>query len=163
MELLVTVVNKSDQKAQEIHCRLETRLVVGRGTECDVPIEGPAISREHLIVEQGDADSLLITDVSANGCWVNGARLPKSRRVPLRETDALEVPGFEVRIRPFTQAPVPPPVEGVRQALAEPRRARSGSLLAPVSAFLGSFTGREKFAAGAALLSLGLVLVYALS
>lgn len=158
LEIQVFVLNKEDQSSREFRCRLEDRVVVGRGPESAVPIDGAAISREHLVLEKGEADSLLITDVSANGCWINGSRVPKSRRLPLQDSDVVEVPGFEIhitRLLPAAQPALPVPQ---REPEAAPRR-RLGALLAPLAAF----TFAEKFTALAALASLGLVVAYALS
>lgn len=160
MEIHVSIVNKEDQSSREFRCRLDERVVVGRGPESAVPIDGPAISREHLVLEKGDADVVLVTDVSANGCWINGARVPKSRRLPVQESDVVEVPGFEIRIRRAQAAEQQPalPVAAARQE-TKPAARRLGALLAPLAAF----TPTEKFTAAAALASLGLVVAYALS
>jgi predicted component of type VI protein secretion system len=162
LEILVSIVNKGDQSARQVRCPLQDRVAVGRGPECAVLIEGPAISREHLILE-GGPDAVLITDVSANGCWINGSRIPKSRPLPVRDSDAVEVPGFELRIQQVAVAPPPLPEGGTREI--EPVVATGTALhaLGPMAALLGSFTRLEKTAAIFALLSLGLVLVYALS
>jgi len=157
LEIQVFVLNKEDQSSREFRCRLEDRVVVGRGPESAVPIDGAAISREHLVLEKGESDSLLITDVSANGCWINGSRVPKSRRLRLQDSDVVEVPGFEIHVTRLL--PAAEPALPVPQREPEPAPRRLGALLAPLAAF----TFAEKFTAVAALASLGLVVAYALS
>jgi predicted component of type VI protein secretion system len=161
LEIHVSVVNREDQSSREFRCPLEDRVVVGRGPECGVPVDGPAISREHLILEKGEADAVLITDVSANGCWINGVRVPKSRRLPVQESDVVEIPGFEVRIRlaqmAVGQQAALPAAPGAQET--QPAARRLTALLAPLAAF----TPAEKFTAAVAMASLGLVVAYALS
>jgi predicted component of type VI protein secretion system len=56
------------------------------------------ISREHLAIEHEDA-GLFVTDLSTNGTWINGTRIPPSRKCKIDEQDSIEVPGYELRYR----------------------------------------------------------------
>lgn len=168
MDVQVSIIDKEDRSLRELRCRVEDRVVLGRGPECGIVVEGPAISREHLLVENGDGN-LMVTDLSANGCWINGARIPKSRRTPVRDSDTVEVPGFEIRIRRAEAAPPPVPElpARVQPAItpAEQPAPPAGMMrfAAPVLSFTNSFTRSEKFTALVSLLSLGLVAMYYLS
>jgi pSer/pThr/pTyr-binding forkhead associated (FHA) protein len=162
LEILVSILNKDDQSSRQVRCPLVDRVVIGRGPECGITIDGSAISREHLIAERDGNGSILISDISANGCWINGARVPKSRRVPVQDSDSIEVPGFELQIRradPPIRLPEAPTAPVEHFPVTRPAARRLG----PVPALLGSFTGGEKIAAFFALVSLALVLIYALS
>jgi predicted component of type VI protein secretion system len=166
LELQVSIINKDDRSLREVRCTLEDRLVVGRGPESTLPVDGPAISREHLFIE-ANGDGVVVTDVSANGCWINGARIPKSRRTPVREFDLVEVPGFEIRIRAVDAPPaasaLPPPDAESPAAAPVPVPAGVGRYLAPAQRLAESFTRDEKYTAVVSLVSLALIAAYAFS
>ncbi len=54
-------------------------LVMGRGEECDVPINHPSVSRVHAEVKPlGDGRYEIVDRESANGVRVNGVELPRT-------------------------------------------------------------------------------------
>jgi ABC transport system ATP-binding/permease protein len=57
----------------------EHPLVMGRGEECDVPINHPSVSRVHAEVKPlGDGRYEIVDRESANGVRVNGVELPRT-------------------------------------------------------------------------------------
>lgn len=65
---------------------LKPRTVIGRGTDCDLILDEPEMSRKHAQIENTD-DGLFLRDLgSANGTFVNG--------VPVR--DAVLMPGDQI-------------------------------------------------------------------
>ena len=57
----------------------EQPLVLGRGEECDVPINHPSVSRVHAEIKPlGDGRYEIIDRESANGVRVNGVELPRT-------------------------------------------------------------------------------------
>ena len=86
---------------------------VGRGRDCDVTIDDPALSRTHFLLEV-EGDAVRITDAgSTNGSFLNGIRL--GDRHQLRPGEVFEAGaslfGVEPR-RPSGSAPVSPNAQG---------------------------------------------------
>ena len=57
-------------------------LVLGRGSECDIRIDDPGVSRRHLeirVYQQGPQTQLVAVDLgSTNGSVIDGARVPQA-------------------------------------------------------------------------------------
>lgn len=67
------------------------RLVVGRSSKADVPIQHTSISREHCAIVR-DGERWVVEDLgSANGTWVNKTKV--DGRLELRERDIIKL-GF---------------------------------------------------------------------
>jgi len=61
----------------------EHPLIVGRGRDCDLRLEDPAISRKHATF-QVEGNSLVVRDCSSrNGVFVDGAQIRGATRVPV--------------------------------------------------------------------------------
>lgn len=69
-------------------------IVVGRGSACDIVIEGNDISRRHARITIGPRGAQII-DESANGTWINGDRVDGSRA--LRASDVVRMGSVELR------------------------------------------------------------------
>jgi pSer/pThr/pTyr-binding forkhead associated (FHA) protein len=75
------------------------RMLIGRKKDCDIPLDEPAASRDHAVIEE-IGDSYYLTDQgSRNGTLVNGQRA--TGRIGLRENDEITI--GETRIK-FTGA-----------------------------------------------------------
>ncbi len=177
MEILLSIRSKNDGSVREVQRDIGNGLVLGRGAEKGVLLDGPDLSREHLVLTTDD-DAIYVTDLSSNGTWVNGSRMRKSLRSRVRFEEPIEVPGYVLTLHPAEEERVekaekaeavvvqmpspaqsaPTPRPGVfAESTAEPPR-RPGRL-EPVFRFLGSFTFMEKFLV---LVGLGgLLLLYA--
>jgi pSer/pThr/pTyr-binding forkhead associated (FHA) protein len=168
MEILLSICSKTDGSVREVKCELGERLVVGRGAENGVLLDGPDLSREHLALST-DGTNIYVTDLSVNGTWLNGTRLGKSIRKRVRPEDSIEVPGSAITVRtleaiePAKSAQIDAPAaislrEVQESAVDEPPRA--AGFLAPVSGFVGSFTFSEKFFVVAGFGGLALLYFY---
>jgi pilus assembly protein CpaF len=93
-------------------------FLVGRAQPCDLVLDDPQVSRRHLeISEQGDA--LGVTDSSANGTFIKGARIPAGRWMPWGENEPLRVGAHtllltEPALVPSADAAAGPPTERPR-------------------------------------------------
>jgi pSer/pThr/pTyr-binding forkhead associated (FHA) protein len=75
------------------------RMLIGRNKDCDIPLDEPAASRAHAVIEE-IGDTYYLTDQgSRNGTLVNGQRA--TGRIALRENDEITI--GETRIK-FTGA-----------------------------------------------------------
>ncbi|MFN3324003.1 MAG: FHA domain-containing protein [Bryobacteraceae bacterium] len=94
----LAVRNQNTNEVRTHHLPFSNQLVLGRGPESAVPLEGSSLSREHIIFE-AEGHQAYITDLSSNGCWVNGARLERKQRYPINESDTIAIPGYEITFR----------------------------------------------------------------
>ena len=122
-------------------------LVIGRGPECDISVDDPGVSRRHAVVKPGRG-GFTVSDESANGTFVNGARMTGAQT--LRHGDVLGIGSEEFRVdvdaAPFAsvfQTPSAASVEligGVPEpdplGLASRRRPPSRPPAAPPAPFL---------------------------
>lgn len=54
------------------------KLTIGRGDDCDIYVSDPKglVSRKHAILKIDNTGGMQITDVSKNGTFINGVRIP---------------------------------------------------------------------------------------
>jgi pSer/pThr/pTyr-binding forkhead associated (FHA) protein len=169
MEILLSIRAKSDSSTREVKAAIDNGLVVGRGAEHGVVLDGPDLSREHLVIT-ADATDLFIADLSSNGTWLNGTRLQRSAKARIQAGDLIEIPGYALSFKPAKQPgeheeaiekPAPP--------LADVRHFPAASIgkkprfLHPVLGFVGSFTFLEKILVLLGLSGLALLFTYAAS
>jgi predicted component of type VI protein secretion system len=155
VELELTIESKESGAVVVQRLPLNGRLVLGRGPESPVALEGPQISREHIAFE-GDDGQLCVTDLSVNGSWVNGEALATGRRYLLTEADRVQVPGYELHctILPGPQAPASTPqAAGATSPPALPP-------VSPVKQFTASITGTEIVVVIILLAAIGVLIVY---
>ena len=81
-------------------------LVLGRGPESPIPLEGTQLSRNHLAFTFVDG-VLTVTDLSSNGVWLNGQPLPKKTPILCGPFDEVRIAGYTMTARLLT--PPPPP------------------------------------------------------
>lgn len=153
MEILLSIESKLDGTSREVQRDLGDGLVVGRGAEEGILLDGSDLSREHLVIT-ADSTHIYVTDLSNNGTWLNGSRLRKSLRTRVRSEDKVEIPGYVLIIRAAEPAEEKSGAEvAIVPALSnletlkpsEPAPSGMMAFLKPVSNFLGSFTFMEKF------------------
>jgi len=167
MEILVSIRNKADSSAREVKASVGDGLVIGRGAEQGVLLDGPDLSREHLVITADGAD-LFVTDLSSNGTWLNGNRLKRSARTRVTEEDLIDIPGYALTFQAADRAakktdapiePVPTPVLAMPSA-SLPASEKPSGFLSPVFGFIGSFTFLEKFMVVAGVGGLALLFSY---
>ena len=81
-----------------------TGLVIGRGASCDIALEGTGVSRRHALVKP-DGAGFVVIDESANGTFVNGARVQTAQ--PIRHGDVLGIDTDEFRLDVHGALPSP--------------------------------------------------------
>jgi predicted component of type VI protein secretion system len=153
MDILLSIRAKADSTTREVRCAIGDGLVIGRGAEQGVLLDGPDLSREHLVIT-AEGTNLFLTDLSSNGTWLNGTRLKRSVKTRISVDDLIEIPGYALNLKFADQpekvaaAPVPPPPppaaapEPVVPPPALPEEPKG--LLSPVFGFIGSFSFMEK-------------------
>jgi len=79
------------------------RLVIGRGSECDLILDEPEMSRRHAVIENSD-DGIFLRDLgSSNGTFVNGVQVrdavlhPDDQIAFDRNRFLIEAPGMPKR------------------------------------------------------------------
>ena len=148
--------SKADASVQNVRHSVDGPVVLGRGPESAVPLEAPGISREHLEVQVEDS-SLFLTDMSSNGTWINGARMPQRRKCKLREGDFVELPGYEIQFQligtatPAIAGPRPAAGTSKQSQLTAPKSRRSSRSKAPSFGFVELFLLAVAFASVALL------------
>ena len=69
----------------------EGGLLVGRGVECHVHIDCPAVSVRYCRIFESDDDEYFIDDTSSNRTYVNGKKLWRGDKLPLKDFDAIKL------------------------------------------------------------------------
>ncbi|MCU0226712.1 MAG: FHA domain-containing protein [Bryobacterales bacterium] len=92
-------------------------ILLGRGPESPVPLDGVKLSRNHLALSV-EGNQLTLTDLSSNGVWINAQSIPKKSPVPLQGSEEIAIPGYRLRVRlllpPSVTAPTAaPPVSSL--------------------------------------------------
>jgi predicted component of type VI protein secretion system len=165
MDILLSINSPTDGKGREVKCSIVGGLVMGRGAEQGVLLDGPDLSREHLALTE-DGGDIYITDLSVNGTWLNGTRLRKSAKTLVRPGDSIGVPGYNLtfRMADETQAANGRDQSAVifpeSQPATPPKPSGPLAMLDPVFGFLNSFTAMEKFLVVVALTGILLVVTY---
>ena len=165
MEIRLSIQSKADGGTREIPCNIGNGLVIGRGAEQGVLLDGPDLSREHFVLST-DGNNVFVTDISSNGTWLEGTRLKRSVKARVRPGALLEVPGYALRFQPPQEPEKPKEPSAAHVAVVEPRPIalaipapeEKPGLLAPVSRFIASFSFGEKFMVLTGLA--GLLLLY---
>jgi pSer/pThr/pTyr-binding forkhead associated (FHA) protein len=70
------------------------KIVVGRDSSCDHIILDPkrSVSRKHCVLIN-DSGSYFIEDISSNGTFLNGKRLNKGAKIPIKPSDLISLSG----------------------------------------------------------------------
>lgn len=71
--------------------------VIGCGRDADVRLEGPGISRRHVMVDLEDGQVSLCDAGSTNGTFINGRRLKENERAGLSEDDEIMIANIRFR------------------------------------------------------------------
>lgn len=82
-------------------------VVIGRGPESPVPLEGARLSRNHVAFGVSGGQ-LTLTDLSSNGVWINAQSVPKNSPIALAGSEEIVIPGYRLRVRLLLPAPPTP-------------------------------------------------------
>lgn len=108
MELEISIETLATGSQQVVRVPIGDRLTLGRGPDSPILLEGPQISREHLVLAQAGMQ-LSLWNLSANGTAVNGAPIATGFWQPLQLGDVVQLPGYNLTFLPLGQAVPPPP------------------------------------------------------
>jgi pSer/pThr/pTyr-binding forkhead associated (FHA) protein len=76
------------------------RLNVGRGTDNDIHLNHPSVSKVHAALRMDVGHNLMVADTgSTNGTHINGVRIPYGEARPVEEGDVVAFGDVEVRLR----------------------------------------------------------------
>ncbi len=67
--------------------------LLGKGPACDLVLGGTFVSAAHVRLSLNESKSLMIEDISTNGTWLDGERIPNGQRLPLPERCTLSLGG----------------------------------------------------------------------
>ena len=95
MDIEISLQSIATGAQQVVRVPMPPRLALGRGPESPVLLDGPAISRQHLVLAANGAQ-LSLWNMSANGTAINGAQVPTGVWRPLQEGDLVQVPGYNL-------------------------------------------------------------------
>ena len=153
MELELAIELKETGKVTVSRLLVEGRVAIGRGPESPVLIDGPLISREHFAFEVVN-NQLSVIDLSSNGVWLNGYRLPTGQLYLVNEADLLAVPGYNIRCLILGAKPAAPVTVKTAAAPQMPMKVN------PVRAFLDSLSGMELFVLLIFLAAVGILVIF---
>jgi pSer/pThr/pTyr-binding forkhead associated (FHA) protein len=72
------------------------KIVIGRGSICDLRLPHPGVSYHHATVEVDGARHTIRDESSTNGTTVNGERVPADFKQLIRSDDIIEIGGFKL-------------------------------------------------------------------
>ncbi|MFA5843528.1 MAG: FHA domain-containing protein [Coriobacteriia bacterium] len=88
----VLVVRKGPEVGERFYLD-RPRLVIGRDPECDIFLSDVTVSRQHAVLEVGDAGVTIRDAGSLNGTYVNGVSVDSA---PLGNGDTVQVGKFQM-------------------------------------------------------------------
>lgn len=110
------------------------RLVIGRGSECDLILDEAEMSRRHAVIENA-GDGIFLRDLgSANGTFVNGVQVrdavlhPDDQIAFDRNRFLLEAPGLPAREEVLASSDEAPNITQTMQAIRMPEPPRRASV-----------------------------------
>jgi predicted component of type VI protein secretion system len=167
VDVALTIKSKATGTEEEVRWSTDRELVLGRGPDSPVLLNGTGISREHVRFRL-DGQDILVTDLSSNGTWINGERLARGQQYRVAEGDFLEVPGHEIVLSLLqsldTGVPSPAVQDGAPPARAveasQPQQSKNARPSVPGLALLRSLTMLERFLILVALAAIVLLLSY---
>lgn len=62
---------------------------IGRGDESHIVLNDAKISRHHALLKVYNSGKIEIVDMSQNGTWVNGMKIPSNKPFPVKRNDAV--------------------------------------------------------------------------
>jgi FHA domain len=109
--------------------------VVGRGREADIVVPGNQVSRRHVALEP-DGRGWTARDLSANGIWHDGRRVPAVSLVPVEASRVADATPTVIRLGALDGPRLSlvatwPPGRVVARAPAEPDISAEETLIAP--------------------------------
>ena len=72
------------------------KILVGRGSICDLRLPHPGVSFHHATIEVDGTRHTVRDESSTNGTTVNGERVPPDFRQVIRSDDVIEIGGFKI-------------------------------------------------------------------
>ena len=79
------VLELQDQLANVRRITVRHDIVIGRGSDCNLRLSSPQVSRRHCFLRVG-RDGVSVTDLdSSNGTYLNGQRIPSGRRAEVAD------------------------------------------------------------------------------
>jgi predicted component of type VI protein secretion system len=155
VELELSIEEKDTGKVTVSRLPVEGRVAIGRGPESPILIDGPLISREHFAFEVVNSQ-LSVIDLSSNGVWLNGYRLPTGQFYLVNEADLLSVPGYDIRCVILSGKPAGPEADKAAAAAA-PKAVKKVN---PLRAIVDSLSGMEIFVMLIFLAAVGMLVVF---
>lgn len=135
MDIEISLQSIATGARQVVRVPMTPRLALGRGPESPVLLDGPAISRQHLVLAANGAQ-LSLWNMSANGTMVNGAQVPTGVWRALQEGDLVQVPGYNLSFMLIDKVAETP------------------------ESFLATITGAEKFVLAIFAAALGVAILF---
>ena len=94
---IIIDIFRSGEKINSIQAKVDSSLIIGRESICDVVINNAHLSGQHLVIEYSD-DSFYVQDLNTkNGTYFNGIKMTHKRR--LENGDRLKIGDMELVIR----------------------------------------------------------------
>jgi len=101
VELEISIETLATGSHQAVRVPIGERLTLGRGPDSPILLEGPQISREHLILAAAGGQ-ISLWNLSANGTAVNGAPIATGFWQPLQLGDVVQLPGYNLTFLPLS-------------------------------------------------------------
>src|SRR5215212_5113954 len=98
MRMSVVVILRGPENGRSFPLTKD-RTTLGRNTDCDIPLAGKQISRQHAHIYRQEHDFFIEDLGSSNGTFVNGKRLPGHAPTSLTERDTFQIGPYLFAVR----------------------------------------------------------------
>lgn len=126
------------------------RMVIGRGPDCDIQLEGSFISRQHAVLEYEGVRSYLLSDAgSTNGTWLGEDLLKEDSRRRWSTQQIVRIGDYWLTLELATERSTTIRMEAMQTYLGEEDRLMEEAAGAAAGAGMGRAAGTSSAATGA--------------
>jgi len=92
-------ITPPQEPKKSFHLSLDMdKILIGRGSSCDVILPSPIVSYHHATIEAHGPFFTIIDNKSKNGTYLGDIKLTPGKRYQLKNHDCIRICGFEIKV-----------------------------------------------------------------